>query len=305
MTSQPLSSGALQALTTEAIDPRYGDLDLLTTAQMVSAMNNAEAEVPRAVKRVIPEITAAVDAISSGLARGGRLIYVGAGTPGRLGVLDASECPPTFSTPPEMVHGIIAGGKEALTAAIEGVEDDFEAGFNEIMALNVTESDTVVGITASGRTPFVIGAIAAATARGATTAGISCNHGAELSTHVSHPIEVVVGPEVLTGSTRLKAGSAQKQVLNMLSTLSMVRIGKTYGNLMVDVSATNLKLEIRAHNLVVRITGVTPERAAAALTASGGDVKTAIVCVVRDLDPETARELLAANAGNLRSVIEN
>ncbi|MGO1383288.1 MAG: N-acetylmuramic acid 6-phosphate etherase [Arachnia sp.] len=304
MTSHQLSSGDLQALTTETVDPRYRELDLMTTAQMVAAMNDAEAEVPRAVKRAMREIVSAVDAISSGLARGGRLIYVGAGTAGRLGVLDASECPPTFSTPAEMVHGIIAGGHTALTTAVEGAEDDLEAGFSEIMALNVTEIDTVVGISASGRTPFVMGAITAATSCGATTAGLSCNAGAPLSALVSHPIEVVVGPEVLTGSTRLKAGSAQKQVLNMLSTLPMVRIGKTYGNLMVDVAATNLKLEVRALNLVVNITGATPERAAEALSASGGDVKTAVVCVKRDLDPGQASALLASHAGNLRAVIE-
>ncbi|MGV8847663.1 N-acetylmuramic acid 6-phosphate etherase [Tessaracoccus sp.] len=292
----------MDALTTEMADPRYSDLDLWTTAQMVSAMNEAEADVSSAVGRAHAQITSAIDAISAGLARGGRLIYVGAGTPGRLGVLDASECPPTFSTDPGMVRGLIAGGSLALTSAVEGAEDDYQAGYEEVLALNVTGNDAVVGITASGRTPYVLGAIAAATDCGAVTGGISCNQGAELSARVDHPIEAVVGPEIIAGSTRLKAGSAQKQILNMISTLSMVKIGKTYGNLMVDVSASNQKLQVRAQNLVMRIAGVDVERATAALAACDGDVKTAIVCIMRDVEPLRARDILAASGGVLRAV---
>lgn len=304
MTTPTLAPEALDTLTTEMVDPRYSDLDLWTTAQMVSAMNEAEADVHSAVGRANAQITAAIDAISAGLARGGRLFYVGAGTPGRLGVLDASECPPTFSTDPGMVRGLIAGGAPALTSAIEGAEDDYQAGYQEIMALNVTGNDAVVGITASGRTPYVLGAVAAAAECGAMTGGISCNQGAELSALVSHPIEAVVGPEIIAGSTRLKAGSAQKQILNMISTLCMVKIGKTYGNLMVDVSASNEKLQVRAQNLVMRIAGVDVERATAALAACDGDVKTAVVCIVRDVKPVTARDILAAGGGILRAVTQ-
>ena len=299
-----LSPPALDHMTTEMVDPRYSDLDMLTTSAMVEAMNEAEADVPRAVRKSLVQITSAIDAISSGLARGGRLIYVGAGTPGRLGVLDASECPPTFSTPVHMVRGLIAGGPAALTSAVEGAEDDWDAGFEEVMALEVTPDDSVVGITASGRTPYVLGAIDAASQQKAITAGISCNQGAVLSARVHHPIEVIVGPEIVSGSTRLKAGTAQKQVLNMISTLSMVRIGKTYGNLMVDVSASNAKLKIRAQNLVMSITGADSTRASDALAASGGNVKNAVVCLVRDVSPQAAWELLARHHGVLRSVME-
>lgn len=304
MDSPTLPPSALNGFTTEMVDPRYRDLDLMSTDEMVQAMNEAEAEVPRAVARAHSAISGAVDAIAERLARGGRLIYVGAGTPGRLGVLDASECPPTFSTDPAMVRGIIAGGQAALTSAIEGAEDDEEAGAADLLAAGLSADDAVVGISASGRTPYVLGAMRAAREAGAVTVGVSSNAGARLSAAVDHPIEVIVGPEIISGSTRLKAGSAQKQVLNMLSTLSMVKLGKTYGNLMVDVSATNQKLQVRAQNLVMEITGVDVETARTALDHAGLEVKTAIVCLVREVMPEQARELLAAHGGFLRAALE-
>jgi N-acetylmuramic acid 6-phosphate etherase len=294
---------ALDGFTTEMVDPTYRDLDLMTTDEMVRAMNEAEAEVPRAVAAASRAVSAAVDAVAAQLAAGGRLLYVGAGTPGRLGVLDASECPPTFSTEPWMVQGIIAGGPSALTAAIEGAEDDEDAGRHDLDELGVNAKDAVVGISASGRTPYVLGAVRAARAVGAVTVGVSSNEGSRLSAAAEFPIEVVVGPEIISGSTRLKAGSAQKQVLNMLSTLSMVKLGKTYGNLMVDVSASNRKLEVRAQNLVREITGVDVETARAALAAADQEVKTAIVCITRDVDASTARGLLAQANGFLRRAL--
>lgn len=304
MDSPTFQADALDGFTTEMVDPRYRDLDLMTTDEMVRAMNEAEAEVPRAVAAASPALSAAVDAVAAQLAAGGRLLYVGAGTPGRLGVLDASECPPTFSTEPWMVQGIIAGGPAALTSAIEGAEDDEDAGRRDLDELGVNATDAVVGISASGRTPYVLGAMRAARAVGAVTVGVSSNEDSLLSAATQFPIEVVVGPEIISGSTRLKAGSAQKQVLNMLSTLSMVKLGKTYGNLMVDVSATNRKLEIRAQNLVREITGADVETARAALAAADQEVKTAIVCITRDVDALTARGLLAEADGFLRRALE-
>lgn len=302
--SPTLQPEVLNRLTTEMVDPRYRDLDLLPTLEMVKTMNEAEAEVPRAVAAAAPAISAAVDAIAARLKRGGRLLYVGAGTPGRLGVLDASECPPTFRTEPWMVRGIIAGGVPALTSAIEGAEDDASTGMEDLCREDVGAVDAVVGISASGRTPYVIGAMQAARAAGAVTVGLSSNRNSRLSMAVDFPIEVIVGPEIISGSTRLKAGSAQKQVLNMLSTLSMVRLGKTYGNLMVDVSATNHKLQVRAQNLVMEITGVDEATARAALELADHEVKTACVCIQRDVSPEEARALLAEVGGFLRAALE-
>lgn len=295
---------ALQASTTESVDPRYEDLDCMGTNEIVAAMNEAEMEVPQAVHRAIPQISTAIDAISEGMLAGGRLFYVGAGTPGRLGVLDASECPPTFSSDPDLVVGIIAGGPSAITTAVEGAEDDHRAGHDAVSALGLGPRDSVVGITASGRTPYVLGAVQAARAAGAVSVGISSNAGAALSAVVDHPIEVVVGPEIITGSTRLKAGSAQKQVLNMISTVCMVRLGKTYGNLMVDVSASNHKLEIRARKLVMRITGCDERTAMDTLAACDGKVKVAAVSLARGVDTAQARAILDRVGGSLRTALE-
>lgn len=290
--------------TTESVDPRYENLDLMTTGEVVQAMNEADMQVPIAVSKALPQITEAVDAISAGMRKGGRLFYAGAGTSGRLGVLDASECPPTFSSDPSQVVGIIAGGDDALRNAIEGAEDDFNAGFDELQKYDLGENDTVVGIAASGRTPFALGAVAAGNEAGATTVGISNNENTELSRAANIAIEVVVGPEIVSGSTRLKSGTAQKQVLNMLSTATMVQLGKTYGNLMVDVSASNKKLELRARNLVMKITDCDADTADRALAEAEGSVKVAAVSLLKGIDASTARTLLNENEGVMRATLE-
>lgn len=294
----------LSTLTTESVDPRYDALDTLDVGALAVAMNEAEAEVPRAVRAALPQITVAIEQVVTRLQAGGRLIYVGAGTPGRLGILDASECPPTFSTDPQTVQGIIAGGPAAVRDAVEGAEDDTVAGAAVVDELSITAADAVVGLTASGRTPYVLAAVAAARSAGALTVGLSCNARAELSAVAELAIEVVVGPEIVSGSTRLKAGSAQKQVLNMISTVSMVRLGKTYGTLMVDVAATNAKLRVRARRLVEQIAAADPEAAESALAASGGHVKVAAVMLARAVDRSTAERWLDEAGGRLRSVLE-
>ena len=246
----------------------------------------------RAAAAAADQIAAAVDAIVARLQGGGRLIYVGAGTAGRLGLLDAVECPPTFNT--DQVVGVLAGGDGASTVSAEAVEDDATAGARDLAGIAVGAGDAVVGIAASGRTPYTLGAVAEATRVGAVTVGVSCNPDAELSRQVDYPIEVVVGPEFITGSTRLKAGSAQKLVLNALSTVAMVRLGKTYGDLMVDLRATNVKLRRRAQSIVCAATGADPRAAEVALTAAGGSVKTAIVMLLGEVSVEEAERRLRA-----------
>jgi N-acetylmuramic acid 6-phosphate etherase len=293
----------LGALVTEQIDPRRRQLEALSTIELAAAMNDADAEVPRAVQAALPAVVAAIDAAVPRLERGGRLIYVGAGTSGRLAVLDAAECPPTFRTDPEQVQAVIAGGDSAIRNAAEGAEDDFEAGAAALRERRVGPDDVVVGLSASGRTPYVLGAVAAATAAGALTAGIMCNRDVALAHAVQHPIEVVVGPEVLTGSTRLKAGTAQKLVLNMMSTIIMVRLGKTYGSLMVDLKATNEKLVGRAQRIVSTITGVEETVAVQALQGAGGEVKTAVVMIAKSLPADAARALVERAGGHLDAVL--
>ncbi|GAA0897259.1 N-acetylmuramic acid 6-phosphate etherase [Pseudonocardia zijingensis] len=294
----------LSGLETERADPRYADIDRASVAELATLMNEADATVPAAVRAALPQIVPAIEAVTQRMRDGGRLLYVGAGTPGRLGVLDASECPPTFSTPPELVRGLIAGGEAAVFAAQEGVEDDADAGRAVIAAEGVGPADSVVGITASGRTPYVLAAVGEARERGALTVGVSCNAGTALSAAAEHGIEVVVGPEVVAGSTRLKAGTAQKLVLNMFSTITMVQLGKTYGNLMVDLGATNAKLRERAIRMVRSVTGASRERAEEALAATGMRVKHAILHLERGLDPDEASARLAAAGGRLRDVLE-
>ncbi|BCJ26321.1 N-acetylmuramic acid 6-phosphate etherase [Actinocatenispora sera] len=293
----------LAQLRTEQTDPRYAEIDRLPTAQLAALMNEADASVPTAVAAAIPAVVPAIDAIVERLAAGGRLLYVGAGTPGRIGLLDAAECPPTFGTDPETVQGIIAGGNTAITRAVEGVEDDAEAGVADLAERNVGAGDAVLGLTASGRTPYVLAALAEARRRGAVTVGLSCNADAELSDVVEFPVEVAVGPEFIAGSTRLKAGTAQKLVLNMISTISMVRLGKTHGNLMVDLVATNEKLQARAIRMVQEITGGTAEAAETALNAAGRHVKTAVVMIERGTDAATARALIEAGQGRLGAAL--
>src|SRR5690606_30624724 len=250
-----------------------------------------------------PAISDAIDAIADRMDQGGRLLYVGAGTSGRLAVLDASECPPTFGTDPELVQGIIAGGREALTRSVEGAEDDADAGAAALAELEVGPLDSVVGVSASGRAPFVLGALAEAGRREALTVSLSCNEDAPLSAAAQHPIEVVVGPEVVTGSTRLKAGTAQKLVLNMISTISMVRLGRTYGNKMIEMSAMNSKLASRAVRMVRDITGAGPEEAGRALAEAGGQAKVAVLMIRHNLDAEGARALLRSHGGRLSDAL--
>ena len=293
----------MDEMLTEQADPRYADIDRASVAELALLMNDADASVPLAIRAAMPQIVPAIEAVADRLARGGRLIYVGAGTAGRIGVLDASECPPTFGTPPSQVLGVIAGGPAAILAAQEGAEDDMDAGARVISDLGVDTRDAVVGVAASGRTPFVIGAIRAARARGAATIGLSCNLDTPVSLEAELPIEVPVGPEVLAGSTRLKAGTAQKLVLNMISTIAMVRLGKTFGNLMVDLRATNDKLRERAIRIVQAVTGADRDVAEAALLATDWEVKPAILVLERGLAVDEARRRLALD-GRLRHVLE-
>lgn len=300
----PNNEPDLSKITTEQRNTRSAEIDTLPTLEMLRVINNEDAGVAPAVAEELPFIAQAVDGIVDRIRKGGRLIYIGAGTSGRLGVLDASECPPTFNTPPELVVGLIAGGDHALRHAVEHVEDSPDAGADALKAIAVNENDTVVGIAASGRTPFVMGAIAYAREVGALTVGLCNSAEAELSAAVDIPIAVISGPEVVTGSTRMKSGTAQKLVLNMLSTGAMIRLGKTYGNLMVDVQPTNEKLRVRAVRIVAEATGLGTEDARAALTAANGDVKAAIVSALIGIDADTARERIDAANGRIRTVIE-
>jgi N-acetylmuramic acid 6-phosphate etherase len=267
-------------------------------------MNAADAQVPAAVASQAPAIARAITEISDRMRRGGRLIYSGAGTSGRLGVLDAAECPPTFSVPPGMVIGVIAGGQRALTTAVEGAEDDSQQGAADLQALGLTPLDSVMGIATSGRTPYVLGAVGAARAAGCLTLGLACNSGAALASAVDIMITPVVGPEIITGSTRLKAGTATKLVLNTLTTGIMVQLGKTLGNLMVDLRATNEKLQDRAVRIVAEITDLPAAEAAAVLGQCAGEVKTAVVVSLTGLGPEQARERLQLCDGHLRRALD-
>ncbi|MFJ5026638.1 N-acetylmuramic acid 6-phosphate etherase [Streptomyces sp. NPDC088560] len=302
MTSHDLRS-QLASLTTEAFRPELADIDRLPTPDLARLMNGEDAAVPTAVARRLPEISAAIDAVAARMARGGRLIYAGAGTAGRLGVLDASECPPTFNTDPAQVVGLIAGGPTAMVTSVEGAEDSTELARQDLDALKLTPDDTVVGISASGRTPYATGAVAHARAQGALTIGLACNEHSALAAAAEHGIEVVVGPELITGSTRLKAGTAQKLVLNMLSTITMIRLGKTYGNLMVDVRASNDKLRARSRRIVSLATGAGDDEIERALAESGGEVKNAILALLAGVDGPTAARLLEESGGHLRAAL--
>ena len=293
----------LSRISTEQRNSRTAEIDTLSTQDMLKVINQEDATVAPAVAAQVSQIARAVDGIVARMRDGGRLIYIGAGTSGRLGVLDASECPPTFNTPPGLVVGLIAGGDYALRHAVEQVEDSPEAGAAAFGDVELTDRDTVVGIAASGRTPFVLGAIAYARSIGALTVGLCNSAGSPLSDAVEIAIAVLSGPEVITGSTRLKSGTAQKLVLNMLSTTTMIRLGKTYGNLMVDVQPTNEKLRARAVRIVSEATGLDSDRAKEALAVANGDVKTAIVSALTGLTADTARERIAAAGGRIRSVI--
>lgn len=288
---------------TEARSP-YTDLDARSTREILEIINQEDARVPEAVRREIPKIEQAVEMIVEAFSQGGRLFYVGAGTSGRLGVLDASECPPTFGVPPEQVQGIIAGGDGALRRSSEETEDSRQDGEKDVAQAGVGPRDVVVGIAASGRTPYVLGALAEARRRGARTVGLVCNPDSELDDHADVVIAPVVGPEVLMGSTRMKAGTAQKLVLNMLSTTAMIRSGKVYSNLMVDLQATNEKLRVRALRIIHMATGCSPGEAERAFQEAGGRVKPAIVMILAGCSAAEANALLEEAGGFVRLALE-
>ena len=288
---------------TEAINPATTAIDTLATREIVALIAAEDARVVPAVAATGDALARLADVVVERIRRGGRLIYIGAGTSGRLGVLDAAECPPTFGTDPGLVVARIAGGPRALTEAVEAVEDDVELGERDITDLQVGARDVVLGIAASGRTPYVLGAIAEARRRGAYVAGLACTHPSVLSSAVDLMIAPLPGPEVITGSTRMKAGTAQKLVLNTLSTTVMIRLGKTFGNLMVDVQPTNEKLRRRAARIVVEVTGVTPDEASGLLEAAGYEVKTAVLMALAELTVEEARKRLAVSGGHIRRAL--
>ncbi|HEV7275465.1 MAG TPA: N-acetylmuramic acid 6-phosphate etherase [Devosiaceae bacterium] len=295
----------LRSLPSEERNPRTTGIDLMSTAEILAVINDEDRIVPEAVQKTLPEVARAVEAIVAAFGRGGRLVYIGAGTSGRLGVLDASECPPTFGVSPELVVGLIAGGKEALVRAAEGIEDQAEAGADDLRAIGLTERDVVVGIAVSGRTPYVIGALGYARTVGAVVVGLTCNPASAIARMVDISIAPVVGAEVVTGSTRLKSGTAQKLVLNMLTTVSMIRIGKTYQNLMVDLHASNAKLLARAVQIVMQATDCTATDAEAALARTGNDVKLAILTTLTGKSVEDARAAIDGSGGVLRRALED
>ena len=292
-------------LTTEATNPGSADLDRLSTLELVRLINAEDATIAAAVAAQDETIAAAVDLIAARLASGGRLVYVGAGTSGRLGVLDASECPPTFSADPSQVVGIIAGGDRALRNAIEGAEDSADTGRKDLRELELSAADVVVGIAASGTTPYVLGALDFARATGAAAIGLTCNDNAPIAAHADMTIAVVVGPEVLTGSTRMKAGTATKLVLNILTTGAMVRLGKTFGNLMVDLRASNDKLVARSQRILQQLTDLDAAAAVELLSRCDGELKTAILAARLGIDIPDARERLAAADGRLRIALND
>ena len=300
----PDSDDILATYTTEQRNEASVDIDAMSALEIVSIINKEDKKVPAAVEKILPEIAAMVDDIVAAFKRGGRLFYIGAGTSGRLGVLDASECPPTYGVDPGMVQGLIAGGREALTKSIESAEDRAEEGVRELKALGFSERDVLVGITASGQAPYVLGALEYAGNLGAATGAISCNADSKTFDYAKRRLYVNVGPEVVTGSTRMKSGTAQKLVLNMLSTASMIRMGKVYKNLMVDLSPVNHKLILRSIRLIREVSGCSEEQAREALEASQKRPKTAIVMVLLGVDREQALRLLEEANGHISSIVE-
>lgn len=295
----------LDKLTTERRNNDTFDLDQMTVAEALGKMNREDHKVAEAVKKQLPAIQPVIEAAVAAFEKGGRLIYIGAGTSGRLGVLDAAECVPTFGVDPGLVIGLIAGGQEAMTVAVEGAEDDPDLGKTDLQKLALTAKDLVIGIAASGRTPYVIGGLDYATQIGATTASIACNPEAEISQHATFPVEVDCGPEFLTGSTRLKAGSAQKMILNMISTIAMIGIGKVYNNLMVDVRPTNEKLIERSKRIIMEATDADYDTAAIYFEAADKNVKLAIVMLLTGAPKVEAKRRLQAAKGFVRKATEN
>jgi len=295
---------ALEKLITEGRNPNTMDIDRLSTFEMLKKINEEDKKVPLAVERVIPSIAEAIDRIVPRMKKGGRLIYIGAGTSGRIGILDASECPPTFGVDPGLVVGIIAGGDSAIRNAMESAEDDVEGGKQDLVNVNLTEKDSVVGISASGRTPYVIGALSYAKEVGALTIGLFCNENKHVENIVDVMITPIVGPEVIMGSTRMKAGTAQKLVLNMISTGVMIKLGKVYNNLMVDLQASNEKLRERARRMVKLATGAKEELIERVLNETNYNVKLAILMIVGNLEKEKAQKLLEMADGYIAEAIK-
>ncbi|MGC7590897.1 N-acetylmuramic acid 6-phosphate etherase [Bisgaard Taxon 46] len=287
----------LSKLVTESRNSASANIDSLPTLEMLQVINQEDQKVPLAVEKVLPEIAQAVDKIADAFIQKGRLIYIGAGTSGRLGILDASECPPTFGTPHEQVVGLIAGGHQAILKAVENAEDSREGGITDLKNLQLTSKDVLVGIAASGRTPYVLSAIEFAKQLGCTTIGISCNPQSELATLSDIAITPIVGAEVITGSSRMKAGTAQKLILNMLTTGAMIKTGKVFGNLMVDVVATNAKLVERQKRIVMEATQCDRQQAEQALLQANGQCKVAIVMILLNLSAQEATERLAESNG--------
>jgi len=300
--SHPLTS-ELDCLDTEVASPQFSNIDELSVAELAQMMNQQDASVAAAVRAALPQIVAAAENISARMSQGGRLVYVGAGTAGRLGVLDASEIPPTFRVPPELVVGLIAGGDGAIRGAVEGAEDNEAAGRAAIGELAVSRLDTVVGLTASGRTPYVVAAIEEARRRGAYTVGLVCNRPTVLAQVAQQPVEVLVGPEFISGSTRLKSGTAQKMVLNMFSTIAMVQLGKTFGNLMVDLQASNDKLRQRAVRIVQAVAQTDAAASQQALELAAWDVKLAVLMLELGIGVGQAQERLLAAEGRLKKAL--
>lgn len=293
----------LTSMITESRNPASADIDSLPTLDMLRVINREDQTVAPAVEKTLPQVALVVDAVAQAFRLGGRLIYMGAGTSGRLGILDASECPPTFGTPAEQVVGLIAGGHKAILKAVENAEDNRELAVSDLKALNFSKNDVLVGIAASGRTPYVLGGMEYALSLGATVAAVSCNPDSEMSRLAGIAITPVVGPEVITGSSRMKAGTAQKLILNMITTGAMIRSGKVYGNLMADVETTNAKLVERQKRIVMAATECDRATAEQALTACDGHCKTAIVMILAQLSAGDAKALLAQHQGFIRDAL--
>ena len=296
---------SLSQMMSEQRNPRSLNIDCMTAIDIVQLINQEDLLVAKAVEKCLPHIAEAVEKIEYAFTNGGRLVYIGAGTSGRLGVLDASECPPTYGVPPEMVVGIIAGGERALRHPVEGAEDNYEQGKADLQAVDFCEKDVLVGIAASGRTPYVIGALEYGKSLGTITVSITSNAGCAMSQIADIAIETVVGAEVLTGSSRMKSGTAQKLVLNMLTTASMIRIGKCYQNLMVDVQASNEKLKARAVKIVMEATDCTKETAEITLLQADNHAKVAILMILANVYKPQAEKMLAENQGKLRQALQS
>ncbi|MDU0413935.1 N-acetylmuramic acid 6-phosphate etherase [Bacillus paralicheniformis] len=298
-----MENSHLGSLTTERRNERSRRIHQAKTIDILKIINDEDKTVAEAVQEVLPEVKTAVDFAVGSLKKGGRIIYIGAGTSGRLGVLDAAECPPTFSISPESVIGIIAGGEKALYKAVEGAEDQEAFGRRDLSAVNLSNNDTVIGIAASGRTPYVLGALKYARESGAKTVSLTCNENSAISQVSDHSIEVVVGPEVIAGSTRMKAATAHKMILNMISTAAMIKMGKVYENLMVDVKVSNDKLKERAIRIIQTVTGVPKEAAALALEKSHNQVKTAIIMLKTNEDAAASENLLEKSEGDIEKAL--